>query len=679
VIPPVTGDYRFAIAGDNECELWLSDSDLKYNRTRIASVRLRTAFRDWFDPKEPKQMSLPVRLEAGKRYYIEALHHQAEDGSYVSVAWKVPGKADFEVIEGKALAAFDRDSNDLDDDDLPDDWEKANGSPANLANGNQDSDGDGLTNRQEYLLGTRADKADTDGDGVSDFDEVQFYHSNPLRKDVAPSVKVADIPPGNYHSSSDTWTLMPDGAIRSLTRQGSAEFSFTVDRPGIYQVDLQANARSFTASNPFVAVVVLVDGKAIGRTEVHAQGTTTHWFTPVLAAGSHSVSIDHVVARSGVSLVISALSIYQPQGEDQNQDGMADWLDRLVQTQSRMLHVPIESATSPVCLEGVERFPGDAQISSDGQELPVQPGLARHWYVDVPLNPTDGTHVAGIFENGSVREEHTITWMPTNLFSAPEIIRVRAGDSLKLIAVPAEGDNQQALVTITRDEESLGEAAPEKPLVVKFDKAGTFTLAAHASVGGKIVEVTVRVEVVSADFGPEFSVSSGAPREWDLPNIPRSVLLETDAELSLTEHEREAPETRRFTVNYVDGQAGSPRVLARLGTDGPVVAATNVNAFNFVRASINGGGSLVDTLSDGTRVIAVRYFIVGKIPKDLSVWIEIYITGTVFADGSAWHELTAADFDAHGVAQLLFYGAPTSGRHAFCHFVRAYMKDPAGR
>jgi hypothetical protein len=72
-------------------------------------------------------MSSPVRLEAGKRYYIEALHHQAEDGSYVSVAWKVPGKADFEVIEGKALAAFDHDSNDGNDDDLPDDWSRENG------------------------------------------------------------------------------------------------------------------------------------------------------------------------------------------------------------------------------------------------------------------------------------------------------------------------------------------------------------------------------------------------------------------------------------------------------------------------------------------------------------------------------------------------------------------------
>jgi pimeloyl-ACP methyl ester carboxylesterase len=48
---------------------------------------------------------------------------------------------------------------------------------------NSDADGDGLTNDQETSLGSDPLKADTDGDGVSDGDEVNIYHSDPLNPD----------------------------------------------------------------------------------------------------------------------------------------------------------------------------------------------------------------------------------------------------------------------------------------------------------------------------------------------------------------------------------------------------------------------------------------------------------------------------------------------------------------
>lgn len=47
-----------------------------------------------------------------------------------------------------------------------------------------DVDGDGLTNDQEAAIGTNARKADTDGDGLSDGDEVNIYHTNPLLVDT---------------------------------------------------------------------------------------------------------------------------------------------------------------------------------------------------------------------------------------------------------------------------------------------------------------------------------------------------------------------------------------------------------------------------------------------------------------------------------------------------------------
>lgn len=46
-----------------------------------------------------------------------------------------------------------------------------------------DSDGDGLSNREEVELGTDPCNADTDGDGLSDYDELNKYNTDPLKAD----------------------------------------------------------------------------------------------------------------------------------------------------------------------------------------------------------------------------------------------------------------------------------------------------------------------------------------------------------------------------------------------------------------------------------------------------------------------------------------------------------------
>ena len=55
----------------------------------------------------------------------------------------------------------------------------ASGGESDLA----DADNDGLTNKEEKKLGTDPHNRDTDGDGLSDGDEVLKYHTDPLKKD----------------------------------------------------------------------------------------------------------------------------------------------------------------------------------------------------------------------------------------------------------------------------------------------------------------------------------------------------------------------------------------------------------------------------------------------------------------------------------------------------------------
>ncbi len=50
--------------------------------------------------------SKPIHLEAGKRYYIEALHHEATADDSLAVGWQLPNGEMERPIPGKRLSTF---------------------------------------------------------------------------------------------------------------------------------------------------------------------------------------------------------------------------------------------------------------------------------------------------------------------------------------------------------------------------------------------------------------------------------------------------------------------------------------------------------------------------------------------------------------------------------------------
>jgi len=99
--PPRTGQYRFWIAADDSARLVLSSDETPENGAVIASAPTWTPLHVW--DKFADQASGLIRLEAGKRYYIEILHKQADQKDNLSVAWQTPGGTR-EIISGEFLS-----------------------------------------------------------------------------------------------------------------------------------------------------------------------------------------------------------------------------------------------------------------------------------------------------------------------------------------------------------------------------------------------------------------------------------------------------------------------------------------------------------------------------------------------------------------------------------------------
>jgi predicted esterase len=101
VIPPVTGEYKFEISADDTALLYFSTDQNFANRKNIASVP--TALNVHEFNRYAAQTSKPIKLTAGKRYFIEALMKNQDGPSHVTVGWFLPDGTEEAPIPGKRL------------------------------------------------------------------------------------------------------------------------------------------------------------------------------------------------------------------------------------------------------------------------------------------------------------------------------------------------------------------------------------------------------------------------------------------------------------------------------------------------------------------------------------------------------------------------------------------------
>ena len=206
---------------------------------------------------------------------------------------------------------------DTDGDGVPDDYELSHGLDANNSlDAQEDPDRDGLTNVQEFQLGTDPHNRDVDGDELSDGDEVNVHHTNPFLVDtdgdgipdgveVKTSSNPLDRNSYNLQAAADNSLVQPSAFVLStsaLFPSASVLLTWRVTLiDGKTTLDLSANSQTnYSSSN----LTVCNFGAEKGRIFAGSPGGCTITLT------NHSLSATAVgTVRSFTPTALSSLSI----------------------------------------------------------------------------------------------------------------------------------------------------------------------------------------------------------------------------------------------------------------------------------------------------------------------------------------------------------------------------------
>jgi hypothetical protein len=123
---------------------------------------------------------------------------------------------------------------DIDGDSLPDEFEIDKGlDPVNPDDAMTDMDGDGISNIDEFTIGTDINKIDTDNDGFSDFYEITVIKTDPLTMDTDGD----GVPDGNEDSDDDGFTDLEE------FNAGTNPFHKTIQAENYtYEITMHENA-----------------------------------------------------------------------------------------------------------------------------------------------------------------------------------------------------------------------------------------------------------------------------------------------------------------------------------------------------------------------------------------------------------------------------------------------------
>ncbi len=464
VTAPTSGNYRFWLSSSDGSELWISSDDSKYKKRKIAAMgpALGTGHGivSWSSnlwDNYAGQMSEEIYLEAGQKYFLEMLTQQGHAGGFhVSAAWAPPGQARV-VLPLSAISSYGVESEDSDDDYLPDAWEAQyglsitdNGAVDRLHEGeNGDFDSDGLTNRLEYLAGTDPTSADSDGNGVFDGSQYDNSGSGDSVQDYPVGTFVNNLNIHSFSNIAGEWNPSSSGIV-SDSLVSAAQWSFDAPHSGHWLLRIDTKLLQTSLSTEKVPVRVLIDGVLRGDFQLDFGSTSSKLVNVLsqdLAAGPHTVTIEINNILSHRSIAIQSIELLDPSGDDLDGNNIPDWLENTLEKRNFVNVYSPSSLTSPAFLEGQSDLVDQTILNA----VAVQSSVGvNHYYTNLTLSETGATSFDIDFANGMI-ESGAITWDVTNLHAMDSIV-IRKNDSLKLNATPLNGSTGNAVaLTINKD------------------------------------------------------------------------------------------------------------------------------------------------------------------------------------------------------------------------------------
>ncbi|WP_194964984.1 Rib/alpha-like domain-containing protein [Streptococcus suis] len=410
---------------------------------------------------------------------------------------------------------------------------KADSKPASSET---DTDGDGISNEDEVARGTDPNKSDTDGDGFSDQEEITAG-SNPTK---------ADSTPANVDKDGDGFTDTEEAAAGTDANNPASTPAGqdSADRlnPGLTEpVEVKNPDKLTDAEKESVKKAVEDSNDLPEGTEVTVSDNGTVTVTYPDKSADTIQPTDTVKAAKPVSETPVAPSKPEVTATDSGAVVVTPPTDNV--TNLDITFTP-EGASQPVTVvvskdeNGIWTAPADSGlvINSDGT-------------ITIPAEKVaDGTAVTVVAENGSISSpEVGSTVVPVPAVTpetpvAPSKPEVTATDSGAVVVTPPtdnvtnlditftpEGSSQPVTVVVSKDATGTWTAPADSGLVVNPD--GTITIPAENVADGTAVTVVAENGSVSS---PEVGSAVVPVPTPELPAIPAKPTSVTNADGSVT-------------------------------------------------------------------------------------------------------------------------------------------------